>query len=234
VVRLRDYAREPQVWRQINDYTQRLNTLLDHKLGQTMTALDTRRQTIRTRENAFANFVADAVRKKMAVEVVLLNSGSIRGEQQLNPQQVITRRHIAKELPFKSHVLTTLITGGQLRQALEHGFSEYHQIKGRFPVISGMTVVFNSDLPIGQRVLDVIVGTKPLDESASYSIATLDYLVHGGDGYDLPPPKQVQNSTDMNWLLADIVIGAIQRQQHIAPVLDNRLSNKGEPIAIGQ
>lgn len=234
VVRLRDYAREPQVWRQINDYSQRLNKLLDHKLGITMTALDTRRQSIRTQENAFANFIADAVKQKLAVDVVLLNSGSIRGEQQFQPQQVITRRHIAKELPFKSHVLTTEATGAQLLQALEHGFSDYHQIKGRFPVLSGMTVVFNSDLPSGQRVLEVKIGSERLNAAKTYHIATLDYLAHGGDGYNLPPPPQGQNLSAMSWLLSDIVIGAIQRQPQIAPVLDNRLSNKGEAIVIGQ
>lgn len=234
VVNLTDYAREPQAWRQIIDYSQRLNKLLDHELGKTMTAWDTKRQSIRTQENAFANFLADAVRQKMAVDVVLLNSGSIRGEQQFQPKQVITRGHIAKELPFKSHVLITEVTGKQLRQALEHGFSEYHQIKGRFPVFSGMTVVFNSDLPSGQRVLEVKVGDAPLDIAKTYSIATLDYLANGGDGYDFPLPAQGKNVNSISWLLSDVVIGAIQRQPYIAPVLDNRLRNKGEAIAIGQ
>lgn len=234
VVNLRDYTRQPQVWRQVSDYSQRLNKLLEHELGQTMTALDTRRQIIRTQETAFANFVADAVRHKMAAEVALLNSGTIRGELQYQPQQIITRRHIARELPYKSHVVTTTVTGAELRQALENGFSDYHQLKGRFPVFSGMKVVFNSDLPRGKRVVSVTVGNQPLDETRSYQVASLDYLLHGGDGYDLPQPDHQPDRNDINWLLSDIVIGAIQRQQRIAPQLDNRLINQGESIAVAQ
>lgn len=231
IVKLRDYSQQPQVLRQINDYSNRLSALLNHTLGKTAVALDTRRQVIRTEETAFANFVADAVRQKLSADVALLNSGTMRGEHQYQAGSVITRRHIAREIPYNSHLALTTVSGKQLWQALENGVSQYHLIKGRFPAVSGLNVEFNTDLAVGQRVVSVNIAGKPLQPDKLYRLATVDYLLDGGDGYDaLAHGARAAEPSGVRWLLSDVVIGVIQRQKVIAPVKDGRIKNTGTPI----
>lgn len=229
VVSLTQYEKEPVIQQQVQDYMRRLNQLMEHPLGVTSVAMDTRRREIRTQENAFASYVADVLRQRSGAEVALLNSGFFRGEQLYAAGSVITRRHLAREFPFRNSVTVVTVTGQQLWDALESGFSQYENIRGRFPQISGMQVIFNSDHPSGSRLLSVQVNGEPLQLNRHYRLATLDYLINGGDGYAaIKNSPQSPDSHSVDWLLSDMVIASIQKQETIAPVLDGRLINRGK------
>ena len=62
------------------------------------------------------------------------------------------------------------ITGATLRQLLEHGVarSGVDAEPGRFPQVSGLTFRFTTSRPEGSRVLQVMVGNKPLEEGKLY------------------------------------------------------------------
>ncbi|TGV00113.1 bifunctional metallophosphatase/5'-nucleotidase, partial [Mesorhizobium sp. M00.F.Ca.ET.186.01.1.1] len=76
------------------------------------------------------------------------------------------------------------VTGEELKQALENGVSQVGTGAGRFPQISGMSFTYNPTKPVGERVLEVKVGDKPLDLTKTYKVATIDFLAAGGDGYE--------------------------------------------------
>lgn len=102
--------------------------------------------------------------------------------------------------PFKNRVVLITLTGEQLRDTMEHACSPGHNdAHGRRAVLAGMTLrcdpnkpetvyrfVDNKPVEIlqrGQRVVELLVGGKPYDHKANYTIATLDYLARGGSGY---------------------------------------------------
>ena len=75
------------------------------------------------------------------------------------------------------------VDGDLLRQALEHGFSRTADAAGRFPQISGMAIEADLGAPVGSRLKSVTVAGAPLDPGKTYRLATLDFIVRGGDGY---------------------------------------------------
>src|SRR3546814_12066355 len=75
------------------------------------------------------------------------------------------------------------MTGAQLLEALEHGVSAVEEGAGRFPSLSGMTMTWSRGAQPGERVKSVSVNGKPLDPTATYTVATNDFIAAGGDGY---------------------------------------------------
>jgi 2',3'-cyclic-nucleotide 2'-phosphodiesterase (5'-nucleotidase family) len=86
-------------------------------------------------------------------------------------------------LPFGNVTVLTEVTGKQIWEALENGFSKYEDGAGRFPQVSGLKVVADVKQPSGSRIVSVMVGAEPLDLTATYKLATNDYMLEGGDGY---------------------------------------------------
>jgi 2',3'-cyclic-nucleotide 2'-phosphodiesterase/3'-nucleotidase len=52
-------------------------------------------------------------------------------------------------------------------------------------------MTYDPTLPAGSRVLEVSVGDQPLDAEASYTLATIDFLANGGDGYTMLKDAEV-------------------------------------------
>ncbi|MGB0748606.1 MAG: bifunctional metallophosphatase/5'-nucleotidase [Magnetospiraceae bacterium] len=206
-----------------NAYLDRLSGLLDTQLGVTNTPLDTRRDSVRTAENAFGNFIADVVQQNVDGDIAIINGGGIRGDRRYSAGTALTRRDIQRELPFRNAVTLIEVTGRQMVAALENGFSRVEDQKGRFPHVSNMTVYYDPDQPAGERVIAVKVGETPLDPMATYRLATLDYLAQGGDGFTafIGAPRLVK--PDPKQVLWQVVAAAILQMEQIAPVVEDRL-----------
>ena len=221
---LRNIPSEENVKRQVEGYSNRLDRLLGEELGVVTTELDTTRLTVRTKENAFGNFVVDAVRRYAGADIGLINGGVIRGEKHYSPNTTLTRRDIAIELPFRSHVVVTEVSGKQLWNAIENGLSTVEEVKGRFPLVSGLSVQYDSSKQPGSRVGSILVEGKPLEFGKSYSLATTDYLVEGGDGYSsLVDSTGYDKKKSVVPLVSDIVINEIRLHGRISPVVENRI-----------
>ena len=167
----------------VKTYEEFLSSELDVPVAKVGTALDSRSSTVRTRESAIGNLIADALRDKLATDVALTNGGGIRGNTEYPVGTELRRRDILTELPFGNRTVKTEITGKALKAALENGFSQIENNAGRFPQISGMIVTYDKAQPAGSRVVSVMIKGAPLDESKIYSVATNDFMLRGGDGY---------------------------------------------------
>ena len=130
---------------------------------------------------------------------------------------------IHRELPFSSRITKIRVTGHQIFLCLENGLSKIENEKGRFPHFSGMRVTYNPNNPPGQRVLTVIIGGTPINLDKYYTLATLDYLTKGGDGYDI-----LKNSRELVKIgggksLIEYVKNRISSEGEISPAIDGRL-----------
>ncbi|GEA10578.1 5'-nucleotidase C-terminal domain-containing protein [Alteromonas sp. KUL49] len=219
----------PAVQLQVNSYQMRLDRLLDERIGIWKTNVFTTTSDVRSKENLFANFVTDSMRTYAQTDISLLNGGSIRGNTTYLNQQNITRRDITTELPFRSSLVSINLTGKQLLDGLENGLSQVEFLKGGFPHFSGMTVEFSADKPAGNRVLQVSIAGKPLNENAMYSLATTDYLASGGDGYlSFSQDTQLREITDFDVLISDLVIQQIRIQDGVSGEIEGRITNASE------
>jgi 5'-nucleotidase/UDP-sugar diphosphatase len=174
---------DPQVAAVVAGYEQEFSREMDTPLGTTDVELDSRNPTVRTREAAIGNLVADAMRASVRADVAIINGGGLRGGRIYPPGATISRRDVLEEMPFSNRVVTLDISGHELRNAIENGLSELPNASGRFPQVSGMTVAADASKPAGSRVTSIRVAGAALDETKTYLVATNDFMARGGDGY---------------------------------------------------
>jgi 5'-nucleotidase len=111
-------------------------------------------------------------------------------------------------LPFGNSVSTTTVTGTKLWEALENGVSAYPS-NGRWPQIAGFKFTVDTTKAIGSRITAVSLsnGTAIAKDDKVYTMATLDFMVYGGDGYTQFDPSK-QRVRD---LYVDVFVEALQK-----------------------
>jgi len=176
-------APDPEVAAAVRGYEQELTREMDVPLATTAVELDSRNMTVRSREAAIGNLIADAMRAATGAEVAIMNGGGIRSGKVYAPGTPITRRDVLAELPFGNRTALLRVSGRDLRAALENGFGVLPQGGGRFPQVSGLTVEVDGSRPAGSRIVAIKVAGAPLDDARTYTLATNDFLASGRDGY---------------------------------------------------
>ena len=142
---------DPEIAALVASYSGKLDDELKVEIGTTTTALDSRRATVRGEEAAIGNLIADAMREAVGADVAITNGGGIRGDREYAAGPTLTRGDILAELPFGNKTVKLEVTGADIRAALENGLSQVETGAGRFPQVSGLTVVINPGRPAGQR-----------------------------------------------------------------------------------
>jgi 2',3'-cyclic-nucleotide 2'-phosphodiesterase (5'-nucleotidase family) len=176
---------DPEVAAAVAGFEHILSRQLDAPLGTTAVELDSRNATVRTREAAIGNLIADAMRAAGRADVAIMNGGGIRGGKVYPAGTQITRRDVVAELPFGNRVVTVEVTGAALRRAIENGLSLLPAASGRFPQVSGLTVEADTRRPAGRRVTAIKVGGARLVDGKKYRVAVNDFMARGGDGYTM-------------------------------------------------
>jgi 2',3'-cyclic-nucleotide 2'-phosphodiesterase (5'-nucleotidase family) len=220
---------DPKVKNQTNHYLHRLTRLFNENIAYWSDEYTTRREDVRSKENAFANFVVDVMRSAGKTDIAIINGGSIRGDATYAANTQITRRTIASELPFRSTLTVLSVSGKELKDSLEIGLTDLELSKGSFPQVSGMRVKFDSSAPIGERVVSVTINNKALDASKTYSVATTSYLASGGDGY-----SPLLASTRNNRLVLDrtvLISNLVQQHLKIKGKIDSKIEQRIIDIA---
>ncbi|HEV7242978.1 MAG TPA: bifunctional UDP-sugar hydrolase/5'-nucleotidase [Thermoanaerobaculia bacterium] len=165
-------------------------------IGRTENLLEGVEPVIRGRESALGNLLTDAAREHMQTDVAVLNGGSVRINDNIVPGPITT--YDMEGIFYYTNTLVAFrVTGQQLLDMLRNSVSRVDAGDGRFLQVSGLSFAYH---PRGGSFVvnaeDVNIGGKPLDVSASYTVASLDYLYTNGsdDGYTLfaaatRPPK---------------------------------------------
>jgi 2',3'-cyclic-nucleotide 2'-phosphodiesterase (5'-nucleotidase family) len=215
---------DPEVAALVEAYSDKLDEELKVEIGIAETALDSRRASVRSGETAIGNLIADAMREAVGADVAITNGGGIRADKEYPAGHRLTRGDILAELPFGNKTVKLSLTGAQIRAALENGLSQVESSGGRFPQISGMTVVADVSQPAGSRVESVTVGGQRLDDSRTYTLATNDFMANGGDGYVVfREAEQLIDPIDAT-LMASQVIDYVAERGTVAPKVEGRLT----------
>jgi len=197
---------------------------LTRVVGRTSVPLDGRSAENRTQETNLANLVADSYRKATAADVALVNGGSIRVDEILKPGK-LTMRDILSILPFKGKLVKMEVTGGLLRQALEHGVSQIanNAQPGSFPQVSGMQFSYDASRPVGDRIVSLKIKGQPVAADKKYSLVTTNFIAFdGGDGYTMFKGVRILN-TPRTILDSDALRQAMTVARPIAPKVEGRI-----------
>jgi 5'-nucleotidase/UDP-sugar diphosphatase len=68
------------------------------------------------------------------------------------------------------------------------------------------------------------LNNKPLNPTKTYKVATLDYLLNGGDGYTMfINSKELNHQQNSNFTLSDLMAEKVQQLNVISPKTDGRI-----------
>ncbi len=178
---------------------------------------------VRTQEAAIGNLIADAMKDAVKADIAITNGGGIRADKEYAAGSDITRKDILSELPFGNVTVLTEVTGQQVWDGLENGFSKIEDGAGRFPQVSGMKVVADKAKPAGSRVVSVEIDGKPLDPKATYKLATNDYMLAGGDGYTSLAGGKVTVDQRGGKLIANDVMVLVKKLGTVTSKVEGRI-----------
>lgn len=217
------YQPDAEVSTTIRNYRTRLDQLLGPEIATVSKPFDTLRQNIRSKENAFANLITDAIRQAVSADIALLNGGTLRGNVTYAAGQKISRGDIQRELPFGGRTALVRMSGADIRNTLEHGIECGMQVDGCYTHVSNLRVTLDSRKVKGNRVISVVVDGSPLEPETLYRVATSDFMAGGNDGFEhLGKAEKIFNN-GTNRIIWTIVVEHIERLGTIAPTLEGRM-----------
>ncbi|CCM02861.1 uncharacterized protein FIBRA_04973 [Fibroporia radiculosa] len=167
--------KNPRIAELLKDILSSVSDALKAPVCKTAVELDLRSTLIRTQETASANWFADVLRHAYdeapmmagGSDGVFICAGTLRGDSVYSPGNIILG-DILEILPFEDPVVALELDGESIWDALEQSLSTWPAQEGRFPVISGFRVSWDSRRPPGQRVLGVWLLQEP---SGSVSVS---------------------------------------------------------------
>ena len=131
-------------------------------------------------ESALGNLVADSQRAAMGADIAFITTGSLRADIE---EGNVTWGDLYAVQPFSSTVLSMTLTGEQVLEALERQWET--PLPPHNLAVSGLSYAFDESKPVGSRVTEVRVDGVVLDPNAEYTVAMVDFLATGGDGYTI-------------------------------------------------
>ncbi len=124
-------------------------------------------------ESTLSNFLVDALMAKAAeltgrkVDIGLMNFGGIRVDM---PQGDVTVDDIMSMVPFRNHLCYVALKGSDVKQLFED------LSRGSMQVVGGVQLTVHK-----HQMVDLKVGGEPVDDERIYGLATIDFLLDGGD-----------------------------------------------------
>ena len=209
---------------------QPLTGLRSKLVGETAVALNGVRGDVRTKETNLGNLIADAMLEKgrpAGAQVAIMNGGGVRAS--IDAGQ-ITLGELLDVQPFGNQLSLVTLTGAQLKEALENGVSQIETVAGRFAQVSNMRYSFDPSRPVGDRVTGVQIGDgkggySALDPAGSYRVATINFLLTGGDGYTVL--AQGTNKLDTGLLDVDVTTDYVVAHSPVNPQVEGRIVVSG-------
>ena len=197
-------------------------------IGTATEAIEGSREVCRAMECAMGNLIADAILdriKDQGATIAFQNGGGVRASIDAGE---ITMGEVLTVLPFSNTLATVQVSGADVIEALENGVSDVENGAGRFPQVAGLKYAFDISKPAGERVSDVQVKGEgdswaPIDEAATYTIVTNNYVRGGGDGYGTF--AEGDNAYDFGPPLEQVLADYIAKQGgSVTPYTDGRIT----------
>jgi 2',3'-cyclic-nucleotide 2'-phosphodiesterase (5'-nucleotidase family) len=183
-------------------------------VGQTTEQLNNLRE-----ETAFGNLITDAFveygrQQGWKTDVAFYNMAGVRASF---PAGQLTYGQLYEALPFSNTVVSVDLTGAQLAAIIDRAVC----VSGRLHM-AGVVVSFHFDGGTANCVKSVIVGGAPLVAARTYHVATIDYLLLGGDGH-----TGFATGTNVIYgdIEVDVVAAYITAHSPVSPKVEGRLAS---------
>lgn len=138
---------------------------------------------------------ADSVfffKEKIHADACMLNQGGIRSVIPKGPVTLLTAYEI---MPFENSVKVVALKGTQILE-----MANYIAREGKPHPLAGITITLSND----GMVTNVSIQDKPLQNDRTYYIASIDYLITGGDNMTFFAVNE--GVYDLNYKLRDLYV----------------------------
>ncbi|MBR4421703.1 MAG: 5'-nucleotidase C-terminal domain-containing protein, partial [Erysipelotrichaceae bacterium] len=155
-------------------------------------------RAVRSKETNLGDLCADAYLNVLGADIAFVNGGGVRKDLPLGD---VTFGDIILVHPFGNMACLVEVSGQQVLDALEMGYSKLPGESGGFLQVAGLTCTVDATIPSpvvtndkgefveidGQRrVSEVMVGGEPIDPEKTYTLASHNYMLKlAGDGYTM-------------------------------------------------
>ncbi len=212
IIPVRNQKPDPELLKLIQKLQKNLPKHLNETLATLDVPLNSRRSDLDSKRTSMGTFVAKALQHELGTQIGVVNGGGIRGDKLYLKGATLTRKNILQELPFEDVCIICDISGADLKQWLENSLADSTDPNGSFLQTSGITYTINPNSPTGKRTEDIRIHGEPLDIGKTYSLATIDYLASGKDGFQkLVCHKETKTKRSPS----DVVISYLEKQKEV-------------------
>ncbi|NHN40640.1 bifunctional metallophosphatase/5'-nucleotidase [Halorubellus sp. JP-L1] len=169
-------------------------------------------------ESRIGNFVADAYRWATGADVGLQNSGGVREGDPLEGE--VTIADVMSVVPFQEPVATAELTGAELRETVRQASGAnlaFGEPDWWHAHLSGASVVWDRER---DEIVALRVDGEPVDDDATYTLATTDYLFHTDHEF---PALDADHRLDVGDVQYE-VLAAYARENGLDPRLEGRVA----------
>ncbi len=193
-------------------------------------------------ESLVGNVTTDAMRLRYGTDFGLTNAGGLRADltcpvidiggdfcpPNTPPNLQITSGQVLTVLPFGNQVVTLTVNGAELKTMLENGVSQMPAANGRFAQVSGLCFTYDIAAAAGSRVLSAVRqaadgsctgAAVDLSAASSYTLASNDFLISGGDSY----PNFISRAVTRE-LMDQVVADYVAANTPISPAIQGRVA----------
>lgn len=206
----------------IKPYHDRVNEVLDAPLAYAPALLSKKDGALNSSlGNLLADIVlqqADALSRKQSgtgVDFALLNLGGIRSVISAGS---VTERTAYEVMPFENTIYLASMRGKAVRDLV--GFLV---AAGEAHPIAGLQIAVNPD----GSLRSVNIGGAPFDEDRTYTVATSNYLIGGGDGMDFF--TQAESTRDTGYKIRNAMTDYFRQTDTLRAAVDDRFIKLPNP-----
>lgn len=192
-------GRDPRVARMVAKYSKGIGGKYGRVLGRAEADLCCERG----KESRLGYLISDALREHTGSEIAFVNSGGIRAPLR---RGLIRMMDVASILPFRNHVVVFKIKGSVLERVVKHSLAQ----GGGFLQLAGVTYGVEGGKPV-----DIQVNGKPLERRRIYTGASNEFLMSGGDGYEML--KKIKDREMLAEIVMDAFAKYIESRRVISP-----------------
>ncbi len=196
---------------------EKYNNLINLQYGKVIGKLKTMWVRNSIGESNIGNFIADCIRSSAEADFAVLNSGGIRKGLVPGPIKAIDIKEI---LPFMNSICVFSMTGEQVLQLIQMNIDAAHERSSGILQVSGLKYRWRHELGGKNVILSASINGEPVIADKLYKGATLDYVIANREKYLGTTPFE---STNLYFLLSDIVINAIKERKLIESKVEGRI-----------
>lgn len=170
----------------------------------------------RTRpENVLGDWLVDilmeATEKEVGrkVDIGVTNHGGIRIDM---PQGDVLKDDLLSMFPFKNYLCYLTMSG-------ENVMKFFDSMAGNMQVIGGASVKIKDG-----KIQELLIGGEPVDPARTYGIASIDFLLNGGD--DIFVARNADSLVQTEVLIYDAVLEYVNRLRAEGRMIEKKTDNR--------